>query len=123
MGIIMKETITEEKVVEEEREVIICDYCRLFTSEEVDEEFGEIFLNPSTIESGVGSYGHHRLENMAEMFARTDDEQRILRRLYDILVEDFEAQADLCPNCQEDLFGDGPASMRRDADVEVTLDG
>jgi len=42
------ETITEQKTVEEEREVKICDYCRLVTSEDIDddEEFDEILLNP-----------------------------------------------------------------------------
>lgn len=118
----MKETVTEQKVVEEKREVIICDYCRLFTSEEVDKEFGQILLNATTISCKTGTQGSATIEHLATELARLDSETRIKNRLYDTLIKDFDGVADICPNCQEDLFGDGPASMRRDVDNNgVTL--
>lgn len=109
----MKETITETKVVEEEREVKICDYCKLVSEDDIDEneEFGEVMLNPTFQFNDNYIYEEHPMykeiieaNNMADA--------------YDVLHQwswnEYDDTVDLCPYCTDDLFGDGPMSMIRD---------
>lgn len=110
----MKETVTEVETVEKEREVIVCDYCRLVTSDDVDETFGKILLDPTVI-SGMGHFTQdsvileHVVQDIVDATTRTDA-QNVLNQLAHLEVA---VTADLCPNCVDALFGDDPDSLVR----------
>lgn len=116
----MKETVTETKTVEEERTIKICDYCRLVTSEYLDDdqEFGEVMLNP-TVKSEVGHIKGKHYDSIVKALVETDDEQRASQLVHELISYRPEDTMDICPYCEDDLFGEGPVSMRRDADERL----
>lgn len=112
----MKETVTEQRVVEEEREITICDYCRLITSEEVN-SFNKVMLNPS-FKPHSGGGAEAVMEVYINRILETDDRKEAHTILDELLGIEFDSQIDLCPHCTEDWFGDGPKSMIRSSGEE-----
>jgi hypothetical protein len=130
-----QKTVTEEETVKE------CDYCRLITSDDIEERenFGEMLLNPRTVNSASSEFMKFlsgglfrevqtkvRSQNQqAEMeddipkfeeLCPPDHRGMFLSIILDILNELQTASddtADLCPKCAEQLFGDGPGTMVR----------
>lgn len=120
-----------EKVVKEETEVVECDYCRMFTTEDVDEPFHKVLLDPkgkidagksvtgrTTIRQvGIGSGGYELVDAgdpYYSSFIRELAQVRTPEEVWDMMVREitvtFSEAADLCPGCAKDLFGPGPAS-------------
>lgn len=102
------ETVTEMETVEKERKIKVCDYCQLITSEDIgeDEEFGRMLLEPEIeVNLEVGMKRPYLQE-----LARADDKVKVRSVLIDLMRIDFDDHADLCPNCVDSLFGEGPAT-------------
>jgi ssDNA-binding Zn-finger/Zn-ribbon topoisomerase 1 len=130
-----QKTVTEEETVKE------CDYCRLITSDDIEEweNFSEMLLNPRTVNSSSNKFMKYlsgdffrevqtkvRSQNQqAEMeddipkfeeLCPSDHQDMFFSIIRDLLNELRTASddtADLCPKCAEQLFRDGPGTMVR----------
>ena len=128
-------TVTEEETVKE------CDYCRLITSDDIEESenFGEMLLNPKTLNSASNKFMKYLSGDLlreVQTEVRSQNQQAemeddipkfeelspshhggmFLNIIHDLLNELATASddtADLCPNCAEQLFRDGPGTMVR----------
>lgn len=104
------ETYTESEVVQRQREVKICDYCRLITSDDIedDQQFEKMLLNPkitSQVYRGLTEYYCDRISR-----ATSDNAEDVLVEIMHSFTINHDNDADLCPNCVTSLFGDGPAT-------------
>jgi len=95
------ETKIETKQVE--KEIKVCDYCRLISEEDIDddEEFSEMLLNPE-----VSSITISEWELYHQDIIECDDEKEANVLLNQLIQFRTENTADLCPNCTDQLFGD-----------------
>ena len=128
-------TVTEEETVKE------CDYCRLITSDDIEEgeNFGEMLLNPKTLNSASKEFRKYLSGNFfreIQTEVRSQNQQAemeddipkfeelspsdhwgmflsIINNLLNELRSASDDTADLCPNCTEQLFRDGPGTMVR----------
>ena len=130
-----QKTVTEEETVKE------CDYCRLITSDDIEEgeNFAEMLLNPKTVNSTSNEFmkylsGELFLEVQTQV--RSQNQQAEMeddipkfeelspsdhRGMFLIIIRDLlnelqiasDDTADLCPKCAEQLFRDGPDTMVR----------
>ena len=128
-------TVTEEETVKE------CDYCRLITSDDIEESenFGEMLLNPKTLNSASKEFRKYLSGNFfreVQTQVRSQNQQAemeddipkfeelspsdhwgmflsIINNLLNELRSASDDTADLCPNCTEQLFRDGPGTMVR----------
>jgi hypothetical protein len=107
------ETKVETKQVEEEKEVKICDYCRLITSEDIndDEEFSEMMLNPDVDVTDPNYFAtESSVEEMQDVETK-EDVKEVVDELFTWFSKQYvtlhtENTADLCPQCTDQLFGD-----------------
>lgn len=110
------ETKTRTEVVEKEEKIIVCDYCRLITSEDIDDdqEFTKMLLEPKfTIGEGVKTH----LEYYYCAIENAETKKDVKNVIKDIIGSCWDSHeddaADLCPNCAEQLFGDEePSGIR-----------
>ena len=104
------------RTVTETEEVVECDYCRLITTDDIDEDesFNEILLNPTVnAHDPYMTYRHGRgsmFEIVARKIMRADSEREAMQVVDELMTINFEADADICPRCTESLFGEGPAT-------------
>ncbi len=105
------ETKVETKQVE--KEIKVCDYCRLISEEDIDddEEFSEMLLNPVVDVTDPDYYVNDETMKTIRNIETKDE----LREFIDTTFEWFEKRftslytentADLCPQCTDQLFGD-----------------
>ena len=128
-------TVTEEETVKE------CDYCRLITSDDIEEgeNFGEMLLNPKTLNSASKEFRKYlsgdffreiqtEVRSQNQQAEMEDDIPKfeelspsdhwgmflsIINNLLNELRSASDDTADLCPKCAEQLFRDGPGTMVR----------
>jgi hypothetical protein len=114
----VEKTVTEEETIKE------CDYCRLMTSEDVDGDFAEMLLAPGA-ENTLNqiNYTENYVKRELRKYGETvneegqihiDDVDKIIELITRSINYESEHRADLCPNCAEQLFGDGPDTMIRE---------
>lgn len=96
-----KETISEIKEIK--KEIKVCDYCRLITEEDIndDEEFSEMLLNPCQ-----KSIDAKMFKGYFNRMIACDTEKEANDLLNEFMWFEAENTADLCPNCTEQLFGE-----------------
>lgn len=131
-------TTVEEEVIEKEREITECDYCRLVTTDDVEEDFHKAMLDPTgridvdehwTVGYVTNRQGYvvkddevHYSQFIKDL-AKADTPSEVWNRLAREMNFKFEEAADLCPGCAEDLFGDGPATgIRRGYEAKDEVD-
>ena len=130
-----QKTVTEEETVKE------CDYCRLITSDDIEESenFGEMLLNPKTLNSASNKFMKYlsgdllreiqtEVRSQNQQAEMEDDIPKfeelspsdhwgmflsIINNLLNELRSASDDTADLCPKCAEQLFRDGPGTMVR----------
>ena len=130
-----QKTVTEEETVKE------CDYCRLITSDDIEESenFGEMLLNPKTLNSASNKFMKYLSGDLlreVQTEVRSQNQQAemeddipkfeelspsdhwgmflsIINNLLNELRSASDDTADLCPKCAEQLFRDGPGTMVR----------
>ena len=134
-------TREKHKIVTEEETVKKCDYCRLITSDDIEEgeNFGEMLLNPKTLNSASKEFRKYlsgdffreiqtEVRSQNQQAEMEDDIPKfeelspsdhwgmflsIINNLLNELRSASDDTADLCPNCTEQLFRDGPGTMVR----------
>ena len=134
-------TREKHKIVTEEETVKECDYCRLITSDDIEEgeNFGEMLLNPKTLNSASKEFRKYlsgdffreiqtEVRSQNQQAEMEDDIPKfeelspsdhwgmflsIINNLLNELRSASDDTADLCPKCAEQLFRDGPGTMVR----------
>ena len=104
------------RTITETEEVVECDYCRLITTDDIDEgeSFNEILLNPRSDIRGsylhTAGAGAGMFEHFARQIVRADTKHDAMQIIRNLVSIDSESDADICPRCTESLFGEGPAT-------------